>query len=254
MGFQENSKRKYIPWYEAEGNNYSQEAWQECLYAMEQLSLLKINHFERFKSLEDAKYIYEQRQKLDSKTIDKDKALTVAMYPCIDKNNAFSAQWNTLPDIIARPAQQLLYFEITGDADLKSALNLLKTNLPDGQELTLILTGHGNKDLLQWDSGTVDYYLDPTDYTDQKFTGLLHGLDITLVIFDSCKAGYGGNAEENQANRFAGHIRPGGKVIAPVIDIYRVNYLFNADDGIQGVTYNTGDPAILYQVEGRFPP
>ncbi|GHV41049.1 hypothetical protein AGMMS49546_16150 [Spirochaetia bacterium] len=238
-------------WYEEGGSDYSPEEWQECVAVLEQLSLMGITKPERFNSLQEAKYITEQRFYLANRTIDSAKPLTVAMYPRFDNSGAFLGKRNSLAGIITHQRQQLLYFEITGDAAFKSALRLLKDNLPAGKELVLIIAGHGNDEFLLWDNGTIDYFLDPTDYADTELTGLLHSLNISLVFFESCQAGFGGSAGQNQANRFAEHIRAGGKVIAPTIDVYKETYTFGADDRIQDIIYNKGEPGITYKADGR---
>jgi hypothetical protein len=244
-------QEEYVPWCVPEGNNYSPEEWAECLAVIEQLQVLGITKPEFFNSLNEAKYIIEQRTNLTNRVIDPAKPVTVAMYPRYDKNGVFSARWNSLGDIIARPTQQLLFFEINSDASLKSALRLLKDNLPAGQKFVLLLSGHGTKDLLQWDHGTVAYYLDPTDYNDLEFTNLLHSLNITLVIFESCKAGEGAEAVQNQANRMAAHIQTGGSVIAPLISVYKQIYIFNQDNSIKIVAYDAGEPGIIYEAAGN---
>jgi hypothetical protein len=255
--------QKYTRWYVADENNYSPEEWQECLAVIEQLSSLGISLPERFKSLQDAKYVIEQRHKLANKAIAVNKPVTIVIHSYYDTMGAFSGKRNSLASIITHKQQQLLYFEIGSDADLKAALRLLKSNLPAKQELTLILAGHGDKDYLYWNwsTGSTLFYLDPTDYTDQEFINLLHGLYIKLAVFESCSAGQGGEMEQNQANRLAAHVRVGSRVIAPLVDALGATYTFDSSDSIQNVKYSawttnpSGDPGnIAYSAYGQFVP
>jgi hypothetical protein len=257
----ETTKPNYTRWYIADENDYSPEEWQDCLNTLERLSLLGITLPERFRSLRDAKYIAEQRNKLANKAIIADKPVTIVMYPYYDTTGAFSGRWNSLVSIMAREKQQMLYFEIGGDTDLKAALRLLKDNLPAEQRLTLILAGHGTNNVLRWGSGSSSFYLDPTDYTDQEFINLLRGLHIELAIFESCSAGEGGATEQNQANRLAAHVRVGGRIIAPLVDALGVTYTFGKNDFIQDARYSawTTNPSgqsdnIAYYADGLFVP
>jgi hypothetical protein len=241
----------YVHWYIQSENSYTPSEWQECLTTLEQLTSLGITFPERFKSLADAKHIVEQLVKLNTGAIDPVKPVTVALYPEYDWNGVFTIKYNSLTNIINHPGQQLLYFEIGSDLELKATLRLLKEKLPANQKLAVIIAGHGDRYLLQWGGTLMADCLDPSDYQDRAFTDLLHSLNISIAVFESCEAGKGGSKEQNQANRLAEHIRTGGKVIAPLVDVNRETYLFSADGGIEDALYNTGDPAIVYRAAGK---
>jgi hypothetical protein len=229
-------------WYVKEDNNYSEEKWQECQDVLNKLSEFGITLPERFSTLQDAQYIAEQRANLKDGNISRDRPVTVTMYPFFDYGSRpLSARQNGLSEIINRPEpeQQVLYFQIGNDDDFKEALRLLKDNLPAEKKFVLILAGHGNEEWLDWDYGPVSVRLDPTDYEDPKLINLLRSLPIELAVFHSCAAGKGGAGKKNQANRLAEHIRIGGKVIAPLSEVYGIVCVFDSGNNIKDIKYNT---------------
>ena len=112
-------------WYIREENNYSDAEWQECLDTLADLSSLGITRPGRFKTLQDAMYIVEQRNNLENKIIAAARPVTIVMHPFFDYNNVFSGKKTDLSTIINRLDQQVLFFQIGNDADLIAALTLL---------------------------------------------------------------------------------------------------------------------------------
>ncbi|MDR1997460.1 MAG: hypothetical protein LBQ83_03970 [Candidatus Margulisbacteria bacterium] len=239
-------------WYSEKYNDYSPEEWQACLETQAQLLKFGITSWNRFQTHSAAQRIVNLRQNLEQHQLDLAKPLTVMLYPEYDANGAFSGKFNSLKGILDKANQQLLFFEVRNDTECKAALRLLRDNLPAGQELVLILGGHGQQNNLTWSIPRSIIELDPTDYTDPEFIQLVQALNIKLVVFESCKAGLGSDSEANQANRFAELIRVGGQVIAPLISVYRETYVYDADEKIIDVIYDAGAAGITYRVGGKY--
>ncbi|GBR73480.1 hypothetical protein NO1_0855 [Candidatus Termititenax aidoneus] len=252
IGIDEEDIDDETAWYAENSEVYSPEELQICRETKAQLAALGINSLNRFKTLSEAQYIVRQRQRLGNNALDSSKPITVVLYAEHDPNGAFSWKWNSLGPILAKANQQVLFFEVRNDTECKAALRLLNDKLPVGQELVLILGGHGQQDYLTWSMPRSVIELDPLDYTDPGFKQLVQTLNIKLAIFESCKAGLGSGAEANQANRLAELIRIGGQVIAPLISIYRAAYVYDDAEKIIDVVYDRGEAGITYRAEGKY--
>ncbi|MCL1901843.1 MAG: hypothetical protein FWG51_05565 [Firmicutes bacterium] len=189
----------------------------------DQLKALGIQETDRFYKYNIAKVV-KYRLDLENRQIDPNKPVVVMFGPRSDENGAFSSSTNSIANEVLGHGNQLLYFEINKLEDVFSNIELLINNLPAGQKITLILSGHGGKGFLSFQAKGAHVL----SISSMQRLKRIRDLNVDKLILQSCSTGKG---ENNLASLLASYVSKNGKVYAPFKPAAQTVLIFDTENG-----------------------
>lgn len=233
-------KRVYPnPCYEIAKNSLAPETVVQYENIIQQLLDLDIEHYQRFKNMDDAIKIIENRRALPVNLSEKH---AVIIYPKYDGSGAFESN-NSIHQLLEN-SYDVYYFEISEDQDIEMILASLSNRKQTINFLTL--GGHGVRTHLSFGAhdpaiskkGKELYYLDTGD---NEKINIAPFLRLNARIFlESCSSGQGADKLPNVANT-VDHIS-GYKcdIFAPQFPTRIKGYIFNENAEVTGIEFSIG--------------